>query len=134
MEVGHDKRGMGDLIVALARVHFVDHKMHELEQKELLTRNVDGWRFLSLPVCLLSQSPESSSSPTPSSPPPPAPTPASGSRKQPPPVRAQSAGGIDSRHQPVTGPSFSSGVAELYARQQRQKQQRKMAIALCSSN
>ena len=52
-------------------------------------------------------------------------------------MRAQSAGGIGGgggaaahpRHQRVTGPSFSSGVAEIYSRQQ---QQRKDALLLCS--
>ena len=55
-------------------------------------------------------------------------------------MRAQSAGGIGGgggaaahpRHQRVTGPSFSSGVAELYSRQQQQHQQRKDALLLCS--
>ena len=55
-------------------------------------------------------------------------------------MRAQSAGGIGGgggaaahpRHQRVTGPSFSSGVAEIYSRQQQQQQQRKDELLLCS--
>ena len=118
--------------------HIVAHRLHESSRKMRHTRDLDGGRSLSVPVCLLSQTPESSPSPPPSSPPPPAPTPASGPRKQPPPVRTQSAGGIgsgggggaQSRHQRVTGPSFSSGVAELYARQQQQQQQQRKSALL----
>ena len=90
---------------------------------------LDGRCSLSVPVCLLSQTPESSPSPPPSSPPPPAPapTPTSGARKQPLPARTQSAGGVDggggAAHQRLTGPSFSAGVVEHYERQQQQQQQ-----------